>query len=162
MTEKLEPALDRFVIRAAEPSAELPQSVRALGDLQKLPAREPLHELTLKSGPRGESAWLAIAQQLQGGNVYPVLIDHRGETHYPTGEVTVRFEHTPSADSLRHFGESQGLLLERANPYAPQQFVFVPIHPTQEYLPRLVDRLARLPGVRRAWANTLTRFRRGT
>jgi hypothetical protein len=160
MAETLEPARERFVIRAADRAAVLPPALLALGDIEPLPADRAFHVLRVKTGQTGEPAWKTLIGALGGGSAYPVLIDRDGAEHYPTGEVTVRFEKKPSPDALTAFAHEQELRLVRANEFAPQQFVVAPLDPSKEYLPRLVARLSAYPSVRAAWANTLSRYRR--
>jgi hypothetical protein len=161
MAEKLVPAPERFVIRTADRDAPVSNEVRALGDVEPLTPNQALHVLSMKTGQTGERAWKALTGALGGGSAYPVLIDGDGAEHYPTGEVTVRFEEKPSPALLESLARDQQVELVRENEFAPQQFVVVSRDPNKEYLPRLVERLSGYPGVRSAWANTLSRYRRG-
>ena len=159
MAELLEPATDLFVIRV--PAAHIADAVASLGTVEKLGTTEPLYVLTLITPQPARDAWVAVAKALGGKRAaYPVLIDGDGAPHYPTGEITVRFEQTPSDADVNAFANAHRLKLERANEVAPKQFVFAPIAPAAEFLPDLVARLAAQTGVRSAWANTLSNYRR--
>jgi hypothetical protein len=159
VAEGLTPASDRFVI--PPPEANIAKAVANLGSLEQLHGAEPLILLTLKASRSARDAWRVVASAL--GNeraAYPVLLDGGGAPHYPTGEITVRFVQTPSADEVSAFAGRLGLKLARANELAPKQFVFVPLAPAAEFLPDTVERLAAQSGVRSAWANTLSAYRR--
>jgi hypothetical protein len=162
VAERLEPATDRCVIRAPDGAAHLAAALASLGTVEQLVTTEPLHVLTLATPQPAADAWAAVQKALGGKHAaYPVLIDSDGAPHYPTGDITVRFEQTPSAGDVKAFGDAHGLKLARANELAPKQFVYAPVAPAAEFLPDLVARLASQPGVRSAWANTLSVYRRG-
>jgi hypothetical protein len=92
--------------------------------------------------------------------VLPVLRDRDGVAHYPTGEVTVRFDAAPSDTVLDAFARAQRLRLKRRNEFEARQAVFEPADAPPDWLPDIVARLARAPGVARAWANTASRYTR--
>ena len=162
MAEPLEPATDRFVIRVPDPAARIADAVASLGTVEKLGTTEPLYVLTLTAPQPARDAWVAVAKALGGKRAaHPVLIDGDGAPHYPTGEIAVRFEQTPSDADVKAFADAHRLKLVRANELAPKQFVFAAIAPAAEFLPDLVARLAAQTGVRSAWANTLSVYRRG-
>jgi hypothetical protein len=161
VAEPLEPATDRFVIRAPDWTGRIPDAVAALGTVEKLGTTEPLYLLKLTARQPARDAWAAVEQALGGKRAaYPALLDGGGSLHYPTGEVTVRFEQTPSLDDLKAFGAEHHLELRRGNEFSHQQFVYAPRDPAAEFLPDLIARLAVQPGVRSAWANTLSAYRR--
>jgi hypothetical protein len=89
-----------------------------------------------------------------------VLYDRDGAPHYPTGEVTVRFAAAQSDAELATFCATHRLRLVRRNAFVAQQFVCEALVAATEFLPDLVARLAAQPGVQRAWANTLSSYRR--
>jgi len=163
MAEALEPAADQFVLRLARPSEPLPEAIAKLGHVEAIGPGQQLY--LVRAEPHGASrqTWRALSHGLGGDAfAYPVLLDRDGAPHYPTGEVTVRFARTPTPAELDAFAKGQGLRLQRANEFAPQQFVLVPLDPGRDFLPDLVARLCAAPGVRSAWANTLSRYRRGS
>lgn len=162
MTEPLKPANDRCVIRATENPTLVAEALARFGAMEKLGTTEPLYLLTLASSQTARGVWSAVSKALGGkGAAYPVLIDGDGAPRYPTGEITVRFAQVPSAADLKAFAVEHRLKLERTNELAPLQFVFAPVASSAEFLPDLVARLASQPGVRSAWANTLSAYRRG-
>ncbi len=161
MAETLDPAPDEFVIHVSGSVDEAITQARKLGSLKKIDDAEGLYVLRVQGSKSSKQAWQVAARELgEGTPLFPVLYDRNGTPHYPTGEVTVRFDAVPSDAELRRFGAAQHLRLLRKNEYAAQQVVYEPAAAASEYLPELVTRLAELPGVRSAWANTLSRFRR--
>jgi len=161
MAEVLKPAADQFVLRMPDTASGVPEAAASLGTVEPLGETEPLYLLTLAAQRPVHEAWTMLAKVLTGAQcAYPVLIDGDGAAHYPNGEVTVRFELTPTAAEVQQFAAGQRLVLQRANEFAPQQFVYSHAAPAAEFLPDLVARLASQPGVRAAWANTLSRYRR--
>jgi hypothetical protein len=156
--ETLDPSPNEFVVRGA-PSHEDARAgapgewtlVDAASDtwLWRMPARRDSRE-----------AWEAAVRSLRGGVVLPVLRDRDGVAHYPTGEVTVRFDDAPSDAALDAFARKQRLRLKRRNAYEARQAVFEPASAPQDWLPDVVARLAKALGVMRAWANTASPYTR--
>ncbi len=160
MPETFDPSPDEFVIRSAA-SDSLIARARVLGSLEQLDAAEPLCVLRVEGKASSKDAWQAALRALgQDTPVFPVLYDRNRSPHYPTGEVTVRFEVAPTDADLRSFCAEQRLRLLRRNEFAAQQVVCEPVAAASEFLPDLVARLSTQPGVRSAWANTLSRYRR--
>jgi hypothetical protein len=160
--ESLDPARDEFVLRLPSPAEEAVARARRLGAVERFESAPQLYLLRVAPGATSREAWRAAAQELgDDAALFPVLYDPGGAPHYPTGEVTVRFDAAapPDAD-LHRFCAAHGLRLLRRNEYAEEQVVCEPVAPAREFLPDLVARLATEPGVRRAWANTLSRYRR--
>jgi hypothetical protein len=107
------------------------------------------------------TSWAAAARALGGAvELFPVLYDRDGAPHYPTGEVTVRFDEAPSDADLARFCDAQRIRLLRRNTFVAQQVVCAPLSAAADFLPELVARIAAQPGVHRAWANTLSAYRR--
>jgi hypothetical protein len=90
----------------------------------------------------------------------PVLVDDDGHERYPTGELTVRFDEPPTDNQLQTFARSRHLRATRRNAYQPAQVVLVPEKPRAVFLPELCDELERIPGVTRAWLNSLSHYTR--
>jgi hypothetical protein len=158
--ETLDPSPNEFVIRAAA-SDSLIARARVVGSLEPLEAAEPLCVLRVKGTASSKDAWHAALEALGPDTpLFPVLYDRDRSPHYPTGEVTVRFEAAPTDADLRRFCAEQRLRLLRRNEFAAQQVVCEPVAAASEFLPDLVARLATQPGVRTAWANTLSRYHR--
>lgn len=162
MAEALDPAPDEFVLRGAPPSPTLRAQLGRLGVLRPVDAAGAVLVLRLAAGGGAKAAWQA-AQRALGGALaaYPVLYDRDRAPHYPTGEVTIRFESAPSDAELGSFCGQQQLRLLRRNAFVAQQIVCEPASAADEFLPELVRRLADLPGVSAAWANTQSSYRRG-
>lgn len=162
MAETLEPAPDELVLRGGPPSATLLARLGRLGALRPLDAAGAVFVLRLAAGDSAKAAWQSARRALGGAlAVYPVLYDRDRAPHYPTGEVTIRFERAPSDADLGTFCGEQRLRLLRRNAFVAQQVVCEPLAATEEFLPEFVGRLAGLPGVAAAWANTQSSYRRG-
>lgn len=162
MAEALEPAADQFVLRLARPTESLPDAIAKLGRVEAIGSGQPLYLIRVEPHGATRQCWQALSHGLGGDAfAYPVLLDRDGAPHYPTGEVTVRFERTPTPTELDAFAQGHRLRLLRANEFAPQQFVLEPLDRARDFLPDLVSRLIAAPGIRSAWANTLSRYRRG-
>jgi hypothetical protein len=158
--ETLEPARDEFVLRALASREEVFARARRLGSVERIASAPDLGLLRLKPAKTSRETWQAATRALGDAALLPVLYDPGGMPHYPTGEVTIRFETAPSDPELRSFCDTHGLRLLRRNEYAEQQIVCAPLEAAHQFLPDLVARLGSQPQVRRAWANTLSRFRR--
>jgi hypothetical protein len=162
MAESLDPAPDELVLRGEWPSATLLARLGRIGALERVGGAGAVLVLRLNAGSDAKAAWQA-AQRALGDAIalYPVLYDRDRAPHYPTGEVTIRFESQPSDADLGHFCGQQRLRLLRRNEFVGQQVVCEPVSAASEFLPELVGRLAGLPGVKAAWANTQSSYRRG-
>ena len=111
-------------------------------------------------GGSARSNWERLLKDPKVEWAAPVLEGPDGAAHLPTGEITVRFEASPTDDQLLAFASDHGLVLRRRTELAPQQAVFAPLRLADTYLPDLVDDLDKASGVETAWANTLSRYRR--
>ena len=151
----------RFVI-AAEPNA----ISGALACLAEIGEVHPLEGTTswvlqVKQKDEPQTVWRRILACLPSAEwVAPVLVDEREEPHYPTGDISVRFDHSPSPKELERFASTRRLRLLGRNEFAPQQASFRPDRPQDTYLPDLVQTLAGEKGVIAAWANTRSQYRR--
>jgi hypothetical protein len=118
--------------------------------------------VTLDDGQGSDSDWRRIVAEVgESGWVSPAVVDRRGTISVPTGEVSVRFEDNPTDDLLSQFASEHGLALKRRSPTVPEQVVFEPERLTERFLPDLVSELDTRADVQQAWANTLSRPRRG-
>jgi hypothetical protein len=159
--ETLDPAPDEFVLRVAASDKDALARARKLGTVESLESAPQLYLLRVTPGKTPREAWQSAVRELGDALlVFPVLYDRGGTPHYPTGEVTVRFEAPPTESDLRHFCDAQGVRFLRRNEFVAQQVVCEPVDAACEFLPDLVMRIAAQPGVRRAWANTFSRYRR--
>jgi hypothetical protein len=159
--ETLRPSAEEFVLRVAASDEATLTRARRLGPVERLGPARDLCLLRVPQRATPQATWAAVAKAI-GGDVelFPVLYDRDGASHYPTGELTVRFETAPDDASLARFCEAQRLRLLRRNAFVAQQVVCAPASASSGFLPDLVARVAAQPGVRRAWANTLSQYRR--
>lgn len=159
--EVLRPSSEEFVLRIPPGDEATLARARRLGPVERLPAQRGLALLRVPQQATPEASWTAALRAL-GADVelLPVLYDRDGAQHFPTGEVTVRFAEAPSDAELARFCEVQRLRLLRRNTFVAAQAVCAPASPSTDFLPKLVARVAAQPGVHRAWANTLSAYRR--
>lgn len=159
--ETLRPSSEEFVVRMSPADQATVARVRRLGPVERLAGSPGLCLVRLPQRETAAQSWAAAAKAI-GGNVevFPVLYDRDGAAHYPTGEVTVRFTDAPSDSDLARFCDSNRLRLLRRNAFVAAQVVCAPASATSDFLPDLVAHVASQPGVHRAWANTLSAYRR--
>lgn len=159
--ETLDPSPNEFVVRRASASSRRGARASAAGEWTLVDATSDTYLLRTAMAGDARSGWQAAARSLHGkGVVLPVLRDRDGVVHYPTGEVTVRFDEAPNDTALDAFAREHRLRLSRRNPFEARQAVFEPAATPADYLPDLVARLAKAPGVVRAWANTASPYTR--
>jgi hypothetical protein len=162
MPAQQSPSGDRFVVRVEpEDAPSLSRRLEELGSVEALDGTDLLllHVSEPAADPR--RVWERILDRADGAAwVAPVLIDEHGQPHLPTGEVSARFDRAPSEDDLQAFAGSHGLELRSRNEYVKEQATFRLARPRSTYLPDLVQSIGTEQGVRTAWANTLTLFRR--
>jgi len=151
------PVRDRLVVKV-KPGA--------VAQLESVGQAEPVGQdgLVVVSLPqtRGDpkQAWQRLIQSDAVEWAAPVLEDESAEEHVPTGEVTVRFAHRPSQKDLEQFASANGLTLRDRNEFVEEQAAFQVAQPRETYLPDLISKLSQRRGVTRAWANTLSRYRK--
>jgi hypothetical protein len=159
--ETLDPALDEFVLRVVASVQDALARARRLGTVERLESAPQLYLLRMTPEKTPRESWQCAVRELGDElPVFPVLYDRDGAPHYPTGEVTVRFEVPPAEPDLRRFCDEQRLRLLRRNEFVAQQVVCEPVDAAREFLPDVIARVTAQSGVRRAWANTLSRYRR--
>ncbi len=159
--ETLRPSSEEFVLRAAPGEKATLARAKRLGPVERLGSARDLCLLIVPQQATPEASWAAVSEAM-GGDValFPVLYDRDGAPHYPNGEVTVRFAAAQSDADITKFCAAHRLRLVRRNAFVAQQFVCEALAAAAEFLPDLVTRLAAQPGVQRAWANTLSNYRR--
>ena len=119
--------------------------------LVHLPAKTAATRKTLRS----------IQKKLgDAGVVHPVLVDESGQDQYPTGEIAVRFQRTPSDAELKKFAAAHKLRLHSRNEYVPQQAIFEPIDLKDRDVLEAVKEVSQDKNTQLAWANTLSRYDR--
>src|SRR5262249_41803873 len=133
-----------------------------LGRIVNLPGSDGLLLLQVDKKSSGAKAIWEQACKLVGtnGTVKPVLVGEDGTEQYPTGEITVRFNSTPTDAQLKRFAASHKMRLRNRNEYVPQQAVFEPLDPNEQYIPDLVAEVSSAKDIQLAWANTLVRYQK--
>lgn len=152
---------DAFVVKVAPgAAAEGRTSLAGLGAVEEIKGYGLLL-LRLGTGAEPKAAWRRILDHAPSAEwAVPVLRDDRDQPHYPTSEVTVRFDYAPSALELEQFARAHGLRPRGRNEFVAEQVSFTLAEPRRTYLPELVQSLGAAEGVAAAWANTLSRYRR--
>jgi hypothetical protein len=109
-------------------------------------------------GPRAR--WTDILKRVPDAHwAAPVFVVDAG-SQFPTGGVTVRFRHPPSAAAQRAFAERHELIAARPNEFVPAQVAWQPRDPRRTYLPSLLAALEKDAAIESAWAQTISRYRR--
>lgn len=157
------PSADLFIIHADDGNKdEVSRRLASLGIVQDLKGSDAqlLHFVGEKPED-SRTAWKHAQAKLGHiGNIQPVLFDERGDPHYPTGEVSVRFDKPLSDEQLQRFATDYQLRLRRRNEYVPEQAVFYPAEPEKSYIPDLVQKIADAKDAKVVWANTSSHYER--
>jgi hypothetical protein len=123
-------------------------------------APEDLYVVTVDAPER--EAWQRVVKSLEpGAFAAPVVRDEHGNESYPTGVVAVRFHEAPPEDGLAEFLKRHELVLVDRNRYVGEQ-VRVRAAGGATFLPALLADLGTDDRVRKAWAETLTAYRRSS
>lgn len=158
------PSSDRFVVRAEGAAAtKLREHAMELGALESLRGPDGGLEVLRLNQPPGEAreAWARVCRTLGPESaVAPVLLDESGQVLYATGRITVRFDKPPAEDELSRFASRYSLRLRERNKLAPAQVTFDADATPEVFPPDFVEELGRSPGVRAAWLETLSAYRR--
>lgn len=152
------PARGRLVVKV-KPGTHA-QQLRSLGATEAVGHDDLMVINVSKSGASAKRAWEQVVQSDAVEWAAPVMQDEAAEEHVPTGEVTVRFKDRPSQTDLLKFASDNGLTLRDRNEFVTEQAAFNVAKPRETYLPDLINQLRRRRGVTRAWANTLSRYRK--
>lgn len=131
---------------------------REMGPLEQDQSERLVRTVRTVRDPR--RAWERLQAALPDAIVVPTLVDDAGNTFYPTGTVQVRFAEPPAQQMLDDLAEEFALAGVTRNKYQPAQVSCRPTDPAGCYLPELIDSLAALPGVRKAWAEARSRYER--
>lgn len=136
--------------------AEVSQRLAEAGTLEELDENNLLLRVTTQA-TSPETQWREVAN-LAGSlaTVQPVLIDEKGQTLFPTGDVTVRFPKKPTAKRLKDFAAKYGLELRDRNEFVPEQVAFK----TDRYLPDVLQEIDTDEDIQTAWPNTRSRYQR--
>lgn len=118
---------------------------------------EPLENTGLYLGTASDTGPVVDSSELAWAA--PVIEDAGAES-YPTGELSIRFAPSFGPDEIASFAKRHALEVRRRNELIPEQVVVAPVEPRGAWLPDLVESLNGDAAVRRAWPNTLSRYRR--
>lgn len=148
----------------AKRATDLETNLGELGTVEPI-AGHPGHYLLRvpagKSGPEGAESKVRDALG-PGFNVQRVIEDEKGELQVPTGKITVRFKQAPTDAELRKFATEQGLAVDARNDYVRNQVSFRPNEGAGCSVHEVVKRLRQdFESIQDAWAESLSRFRRG-
>lgn len=156
------PCPDAIVVKP-DPEA-IPAALSALADLGSVEMLQGSDLVLLRIGEApadAKSAWRQVLARTRDVKwAAPLLLDEQRESLFPTGDITVRFDHALSSQELESFAATHRLLLKARNKFVPEQASFCPAELRQAYLPELVESLNSEKVVAAAWANTLSRYRR--
>lgn len=89
-----------------------------------------------------------------------VLSNERGERLIPTGTIQVRFVDEPSDELLESFSASNGLRVLARNRFQAKQVAFAVSDESAADIDADVSRVSACEGVRRAWPEVLSTYRR--
>ncbi|MDQ3651339.1 MAG: hypothetical protein M3458_13905 [Acidobacteriota bacterium] len=156
------PSKNLFVVHTKHDREKIQDKLEKLGEVEKLKGSDNILLLHLsQKTPDAKAAWELIRQKLgEEEIVHPVLLDDSGSPQYPTGEICVRFQSSPSDAQLKRFAASHGLRLHSRNEFMPQQAIFESLKPGEQYVTELVQEIAGEKNIQLAWVNTLSRFDR--
>jgi hypothetical protein len=140
--------------------SEVSRRLAAAGSLEELDENNLLLRVKTKAASP-ETQWRELTN-LAGSlaTVQPVLIDEKGQTLYPTGDLTVRFPKKPTAKQLKEFAAKYGLQLRDRNEFVPEQAAFKLKNPTTTYLPDVLQQIDSDKDIQTAWPNTRSRYER--
>jgi hypothetical protein len=150
-----------FVLHAHRDREAVRRALGEMGAVEELQGSDLLLLRLNKEPASAKSGWDRIRKKLgKGESVQPVLVDDRGLSQYPTGEISVRFRKPPSDAGLKRFARTHGLRLGRRNEFMPQQAIFELAEDGGSYIPKVVKDVSGDESVELAWANTLARYER--
>jgi hypothetical protein len=155
------PSSDLFVVYLPqENKEEVYRRLKSFGSIEDLDEENTLLLRVKTARSELQAQWRQLSDIVgTSGIVQPVLSDETGYPHYPTGELTVRFLKKPSDKELEKFAAKYKLRLRDRNEFVPEQAVFQLANPSATYLPDLIQKIAGDKKVKRAWANTRSRYR---
>src|SRR5689334_7638977 len=115
-----------FVIRLASDQQEEAQArLASFGTVEPLNAKDLYLLRVTHSKGDPETTWREVSERLKSADlIQPVLIDERDYPHYPTGEITVRFNEALSDAQLAEFATAHKLRLLRRNEFVAEQAIF--------------------------------------
>ncbi len=150
-----------FVLRVGTKAPAVEESISAIGEVELL--GDSGLRLVRLSEPHGDAraTWKVLLDRVRGLEwAAPAIRSPEGAEHYPTGKIAVRFAANQTLASLRAFARAHGLELVRKNEFVPSQATFVPQKPVEVFLPDSVREVAKDPSVHKAWAETISKYKR--
>ena len=155
------PSNNLFVVHAHD-RQKVQESLKDFGEVEELKGTNKLLLVHLPAKTAATRKTLRSIQKKLGdaGVVHPVLVDESGQDQYPTGEIAVRFQRTPSDAKLKKFAAAHKLRLHSRNEYVPQQAIFEPIDLKDRDVLEAVKEVSQDKNTQLAWANTLSRYDR--
>jgi hypothetical protein len=162
MRSRQHASLDCFVIKVGSAKGKVArQRLGDVGAVDDLAGTDLLLLRVKQASCDGRATWERIRERIDCTQwAAPVLVDDRGQPHYPSGSISVRFERALSDAELEEFASRCGLRVCGRNEFVAEQATFEPLRPHQTYLPELIDSILHEKGVVLAWPNTLSRYTR--
>lgn len=150
-----------FVVHAKSDRRKVQEALKDFGKVEEVKGSDHLLLVHSPTDNPAKKTWRSIKKKLgKGESVHPVLIDETGRHQYPTGEINVRFERTPSDAQLKKFAAAHNLRLHSRNEFVPQQAIFEPVEAGDRYVLELVKEIQNDKNIQLAWPNTLSRYER--
>lgn len=151
-----------FVVHPKNDREKVKKTLKNFGDVEEVKGSDDLLLVRLPEETAAPRKVLRSIQKKLGnaGVVHHVLIDEGGHHLYPTGEISVRFQHTPSDAELKKFAAAHKLRLHSRNEYVPQQAIFEPVNLTDRDVLELVEEVSQDKKTQLAWPNTLSHYDR--
>ncbi len=160
------PIADFFVIPGyPNDKAIIAKALNSLATVERI-AHYDLLLLTMhKPSTDPRTVWHELIDQLMNriGPQYlpiPIIQDELGVLHYPTGEITLRFQRSLSDQEVQNFCNEHGFCFRRRNEFVPEQIVCQAGQLGPSYLPDLIEQASSLPLVATIWLNTISTFER--
>jgi len=152
---------DVFVLRVGSKGLANEESISAIGEVTLLGDSGLRLVRVTKSHRDARTAWKEIMDRVRDLEwAAPAMRSPDGAEHYPTGRIAVRFTEKQTVNSLRAFARAHGLELVRKNEFVPSQATFVPEKPAEVFLPDRVNEVTNNSIVQKAWAETISRYKR--
>jgi hypothetical protein len=155
------PSTEYLVVKPVSNGGGVGEALAELGEVEPVEGADLLLLRLHGDPPDLEAARTQLLDDTEGvAWAEPVFLDEHREPHLPTGDVTLRFTRNLSEEELEAFANEHGLHLMKRNEFVPEQATFAPADPRRLSLADVVRELAAAPGVKSAWANTMSRYRR--
>ena len=151
-----------FVVHPKNDREKVQETLKDFGEVEEIKGSDDLLLVRLPEETATPKKTLRSIQKKLGsaGVVHHVLVDEGGHHLYPTGEINVRFQKTPSDAELKKFAAAHKLRLQSRNEYVPQQAIFEPIDLKDRDVLEAVEEVSQDKKTQLAWPNTLSRYDR--